>query len=90
MQTAPQVVATVLSHVEIEGLTFREIYNNVRKELARTYLAEKNYTIDDISYLLGFSEPSVFRKAFKAWTGMTPGHFRSASETAFIQKSIAA
>jgi AraC-like DNA-binding protein len=66
-----------------EGITFREIYNNVRKELAKSYLAEKHYTIDDISYLLGFSEPSVFRKAFKAWTGMTPGNFRSSSEPAF-------
>jgi len=68
-----------------EGITFREIYNNVRKELAKSYLAEKHYTIDDISYLLGFSEPSVFRKAFKAWTGMTPGNFRSSSEPAFKQ-----
>lgn len=68
-----------------EGITFREIYNNVRKELAKSYLAEKHYTIDDISYLLGFSEPSVFRKAFKAWTGITPGNFRSSSEPAFRQ-----
>jgi AraC-like DNA-binding protein len=55
-----------------EGATFSEIAANVRQELAKSYLAEKRYTIDDITYLLGFSEPGVFRRAFKMWTGMTP------------------
>lgn len=63
-----------------EGKTFSEIATSVRQELAKSYLAEKRYTIDDITYLLGFSEPSVFRRAFKMWTGMTPGQYRSSSE----------
>ncbi|MBN1626053.1 MAG: AraC family transcriptional regulator [Deltaproteobacteria bacterium] len=66
-----------------EGATFSEIATNVRQELAKSYLAEKRYSIDDITYLLGFSEPSVFRRAFKAWTGITPGHYRSSSESTF-------
>jgi AraC-like DNA-binding protein len=66
-----------------EGVTFSEIATNVRKELAKSYLAEKRYTIDDITYLLGFSEPSVFRRAFKTWTGSTPGQYRSCSEPTF-------
>lgn len=78
-------VRTLQNRLTKEGITFREIYNNVRKELAKSYLAEKYYTIDGISYLLGFSEPSVFRKAFKAWTGMTPSNFRSSSEPSFRQ-----
>jgi AraC-like DNA-binding protein len=68
-----------------EGLTFSQIATNVRQELAKSYLAEKRYTIDDITYLLGFSEPSVFRRAFKVWTGKTPGQYRSSSEPAFMQ-----
>jgi len=71
-----------------EGLTFSQIATNVRKELAKSYLAEKRYTIDDITYLLGFSEPSVFRRAFKMWTGMTPGHYRSSSEPTFMKDQI--
>jgi AraC-like DNA-binding protein len=69
-----------------EGLTFSQIATNVRKELAKSYLAEKRYTVDDITYLLGFSEPSVFRRAFKTWTGMTPGHYRAMSEPTFLKK----
>jgi len=68
-----------------EGVTFSEIATNVRQELAKSYLAEKRYTIDDITYLLGFSEPSVFRRAFKMWTGMTPGQYRSSSEPTFMK-----
>ncbi len=71
-----------------EGVTFSEIATNVRQELAKSYLAEKRYSIDDITYLLGFSEPSVFRRAFKAWTGMTPGQYRSSSEPTFIPQAV--
>lgn len=66
-----------------EGVTFSEIATSVRQELAKSYLAEKRYTVDDITYLLGFSEPSVFRRAFKAWTGVTPGQYRTSSEPTF-------
>jgi AraC-like DNA-binding protein len=71
-----------------EGVTFSEIATNVRQELAKSYLAEKRYTIDDITYLLGFSEPSVFRRAFKMWTGMTPGQYRSTSEPTFKTQAL--
>lgn len=61
-----------------EGETFSRIVKRVRKELAKTYLMEKDYSIDEITYLLGFSDPSVFHRAFKTWTGVTPGKYRDA------------
>ncbi|NLG56435.1 MAG: helix-turn-helix domain-containing protein, partial [Rhodococcus sp.] len=33
-------------------------------------------SVDDLSAKLGFSEPSAFRRAFKRWTGKTPGSYR--------------
>ena len=60
-----------------EGVTFSRIVREVRRELAKTYLADKAYSIDEITFLLGFSEPSVFHRAFKTWTGLTPGEYRS-------------
>ena len=62
-----------------EGETFSRIVKNVRKDLAKTYLIERDYTIDEITYLLGFTDPSVFHRAFKSWTGLTPGKFRNVS-----------
>ena len=44
---------------------------DIRKQLARRYLDDK-LAIAEISFLLGFSEPSAFFRAFKRWTGMTP------------------
>jgi len=46
-------------------------------ELAISYLNDKQISLAEISYLLGFSEPSAFHRAFKRWTGSTPGQFRN-------------
>ncbi len=51
--------------------SFNAIREEVRKQLANRYLADK-LAIAEISFLLGFSEPSAFFRAFKRWTGMTP------------------
>ena len=54
-----------------EGVSFNTVREDVRKQLARRYLDDK-LAISEISFLLGFSEPSAFFRAFKRWTGMTP------------------
>jgi AraC-like DNA-binding protein len=66
-----------------EGITFSQIVENIRKELSKSYLAEKHYSIDDITYLLGFSDTSVFHRAFKRWTGQTPKQYRLNSKPSF-------
>jgi len=54
-----------------ETTTFAQVREDVRRELARRYLGD-GLPIADISFLLGFSEPSAFFRAFKRWTGETP------------------
>jgi AraC-like DNA-binding protein len=44
--------------------------------MAEEYLINPNFTITDISYALGFLEPSSFQAAFKKWKGQTPGQYR--------------
>jgi AraC-like DNA-binding protein len=44
--------------------------------MATKYLRER-ISVEEITCLVGFAEPSVFRKAFKKWTGMTPGAYRA-------------
>ena len=60
-----------------EGVSFNTVREDVRKQLARRYLDDK-LAIAEISFLLGFSEPSAFFRAFKRWTGMTPLEARGA------------
>jgi AraC-like DNA-binding protein len=54
-----------------EGTSFNALRETVRRDLAKRYLDEK-LSIAEISFLLGFSEPSAFFRAFKRWTGTTP------------------
>jgi len=58
-----------------EGTTFKDLLTGIKKDLARKYL-EQGLTATQIAYLLGFSEPSSFQRAFKRWFGINPGEFR--------------
>ncbi len=68
-------VRTLQKRLEGEGAVFSDLLTDIRKRLAKQYLRE-DYTVEQITYLLGFSEPSAFRKAFKKWLGVTPREFR--------------
>ncbi len=61
---------------KLQGTNFKSIVDDVRKEYAFSYLLQTNYKMSYISQILGFSEQSVFQRAFKRWTGMTPGEYR--------------
>jgi AraC-like DNA-binding protein len=68
-------VRTLQKRLEAEGVVFSDLLRDIRRRLAEKYLRE-NYSVEQITYLLGFSEPSVFRKSFKKWLGVTPGEYR--------------
>jgi AraC-like DNA-binding protein len=62
-----------------EGTTFDALLEDLRKQLALRYLADPKVAIGEVAYLLGYSEPSPFHRAFKRWTGTTPKEFRARS-----------
>ena len=59
-----------------EETNFKALLNDTQQELALQYIRDSNRTLGEIAYLLGFSEPSNFTRAFKRWTGKSPGEFR--------------
>jgi len=61
------------------GLTFKGLVEEVRRELAISYLTEKQKSIGEITYLLGYTEPANFGRSFKKWTGTTPAAFRASA-----------
>jgi AraC-like DNA-binding protein len=77
-------VRTLQNRLEEEGVVFSELLQEIREKLAKKYLRE-NYSVETITYLLGFSEPSVFRKAFKKWSGITPREYRERAYTGMAQ-----
>lgn len=73
-------VRTLQNHLEAEGVVFSDLLRDIRHRLAQQYLRE-HYSVEQITYLLGFSEPSVFRKAFKKWSGVTPRQYRQGASS---------
>ena len=60
-----------------EGASFQGVREEARAEAAQRYL-DDGLSIAEISFLLGFSQPSAFFRAFKRWTGVTPLESRGA------------
>lgn len=59
-----------------EGTSHRELVDEVRRAQALLHLEGTRFAIGEISFLLGFSHPNAFYKAFKRWCGTTPAQFR--------------
>lgn len=59
-----------------EGTRYNDVLADVRAEFAKRYLTRGTLSASEVAYLIGFTEPPAFFKAFKRWTGMTPGEFQ--------------
>lgn len=57
--------------------SYQKILDEVRKEMAIEYLKTSSLPIEEIAALIGYNDPSNFRKAFKRWTGQPPSYYRS-------------
>jgi AraC-like DNA-binding protein len=68
--------ATMRRRLSEEGASYQEIKNQLRRDLAISYLSHSNRSVMDIALELGFSERSAFHRAFRKWTGASPGEFR--------------
>ncbi|MCC6747592.1 MAG: AraC family transcriptional regulator [Deltaproteobacteria bacterium] len=67
---------TLRRRLHEEGTTFRALLDETRSHLARSYVGDRRLPIAEVAFLLGFSEPSAFHRAFRRWTGMTPASYR--------------
>jgi AraC-like DNA-binding protein len=72
---------TLQRRLHDEGTSFQQVLDEVRREVAVTHMRGRRATIDEVAFLLGFEKPSSFHRAFKRWTGITPGEFRRQSMT---------
>jgi AraC-like DNA-binding protein len=59
-----------------EDTSFKQLLDETRRELADQYIRNPMVSIGEITYLLGFSEPSNFSRAFKRWNGTAPAEYR--------------
>lgn len=71
---------TLQRRLQEEDTSFKQELSDLRAELANHYLANTPYSSAEISFLLGYSEPSSFFRAFHIWTGTTPEVVRKMSQ----------
>lgn len=58
------------------NLTYQQLVDNIRKEMAVSMLQTDGESIENIALKTGFNDGSAFHRAFKRWTGLSPGQFR--------------
>lgn len=73
LQLSPRVFSKKL---QAAGYQYKDLVEEVRRDLADYYLSSQSMSITDIAFLLGYSEQSAFSRAFKKWTGYSPKDYR--------------
>jgi AraC-like DNA-binding protein len=69
---------TLYRNLKGEGVTFEQVLDELRHKLALHFLGGKKVSVNETAYLLGFSDPASFSRAFKRWTGHPPREVRMA------------
>jgi AraC-like DNA-binding protein len=62
--------------LELSGVTYFELINEVRYEISRSLLASTKLDVAEIGATLGYRDPSSFSRAFMRWSGMSPRAYR--------------
>lgn len=67
---------TLLRKLKAEDTTFEAVLDELRHKMALNFLSGKKVSVNETAYLVGFSDPAAFSRAFKRWTGTSPGAIR--------------
>jgi AraC-like DNA-binding protein len=67
---------TLFRRLKDENATFERVLDDLRHRLALDYLGGRKVSVNETAYLVGFSDPAAFSRAFKRWTGTTPKAMR--------------
>jgi len=71
-------VRSLQRRLTYRGSSYQDVLDSIRREAAGQYLSDRALSISEVGYLLGYSEPAAFHRAFKRWHGSTPHEFRLA------------
>lgn len=71
-------VRSLQRRLQTENVTFREIVDFARRDIALRLIRTSQHNINEIACVMGYDEPSSFRRAFKKWTGHNPKAYQLA------------
>ena len=80
-QSLHQSASTLQRRLRQEGTTYQQLLDETRQWMADAYLKDGRYSLAEIAFLLGFADQSNFNRAFKRWTGQTPGAYVESSRS---------
>ncbi|GAB3466035.1 AraC family transcriptional regulator ligand-binding domain-containing protein [Kineococcus endophyticus] len=69
--------STLFRRLREEGTSYRQVLDDLRRELATSYLQAGRVSVAEVAYLVGFFEAAAFTRTFRRWTGTTPGAYRA-------------
>lgn len=72
--------ATLFRQLRDEGVTFEKVLDELRHRMALDYLGARKVSVNETAYLVGFSDPTAFSRAFKRWEGRSPRGLRGRSK----------
>jgi len=67
---------TLRRRLKEEGSSYQTLLNEIRYNLAKEYLSTTMISLEEITELLGYSDPGNFSHAFKRWSGVSPRQWR--------------
>lgn len=68
---------TLARRLDDEGTSFSKLLDDLRRELAVSHLRDRDISVSEVAFLLGFADANAFSRAFKRWTGAPPSRFKS-------------
>ncbi len=72
---------TLRRRLQQEQTSYRELIDDLRAQAASRYMRDTHLTVENVAFLLGFSDPAAFRHAFRRWTKTAPNEFRRSVRT---------
>lgn len=70
---------TLQRRLQLEGTNYQRLKDDLRRDIAIDLLSGTPMTVAEVAARTGFQEPSAFHRAFKKWTGVSPGAYRSSA-----------
>lgn len=72
---------TMQRRMQQEGMSYQVLKDDLRRDIAIDLLSDAATTVADVAHRIGFQETSAFHRAFKKWTGLSPGAYRTAERS---------
>jgi AraC-like DNA-binding protein len=71
---------TLQRQLKQEGVSFGGLLAELRREMAPSLLRDGQNSVSEVAFLLGYEDPSAFRRAFQRWFGSSPRSFRKTAD----------